>query len=93
MPRSLETWEIDSPSCVVRVAIGARYLFNRSGDWSNGCIGSYVGKVHMFAHPVRQALRCDLEGTYVRRWLEGLRDVPTPLLFLLRGRFHETGRR
>jgi deoxyribodipyrimidine photo-lyase len=32
-------------------------------------------------NPVRQARRCDPEGTYVRRWVGELSDAPTPLIF------------
>lgn len=32
-------------------------------------------------NPVRQARRCDPEGTYVRRWVKELSEVPTPLIF------------
>jgi deoxyribodipyrimidine photo-lyase len=32
-------------------------------------------------NPVRQARKCDPEGTYVRRWVEELSDVRKPMIF------------
>ena len=54
---------------------------NNAGNWQwVAGTGTDPRRMRSF-NPVRQALRCDPEGTYVRRWVEELRDVPLPLVF------------
>ena len=54
---------------------------NNAGNWQwVAGTGTDPRRMRSF-NPVRQALRCDPEGTYVRRWVEELRDVPWPLVF------------
>ena len=54
---------------------------NNAGNWQwIAGTGTDPRKMRSF-NPVRQALRCDPEGTYMRRWVDELRDVPTPLVF------------
>ena len=54
---------------------------NNAGNWQwVAGTGTDPRRMRSF-NPVRQAIRCDPEGTYVRRWVEELRDVPTPLVF------------
>ena len=54
---------------------------NNAGNWQwVAGTGTDPRRMRSF-NPVRQAIRCDPEGTYVRRWVEELRDVPPPLVF------------
>jgi len=54
---------------------------NNAGNWQwVAGTGTDPRRMRSF-NPVRQALRCDPEGTYVRRWVEELCDVSTPLVF------------
>jgi deoxyribodipyrimidine photo-lyase len=67
-------------------AVFARLLLdgdpaNNAGNWQwVAGTGTDPRRMRSF-NPVRQAIRCDPDGTYVRRWVEELRDVPTPLVF------------
>jgi deoxyribodipyrimidine photo-lyase len=54
---------------------------NNAGNWQwVAGTGTDPRRMRSF-NPVRQAFRCDPRGTYVRRWVEEVRDVPTPLVF------------
>ena len=54
---------------------------NNAGNWQwVAGTGTDPRRMRSF-NPVRQAIRCDPDGTYVRRWVEELRDAPTPLVF------------
>ena len=54
---------------------------NNAGNWQwVAGTGTDPRRMRSF-NPLRQAIRCDPEGIYVRRWVGELRDVPTPLVF------------